>query len=104
MSDVADIVHLMSEVRRGQTSLADQLKELTSKVDTIMTGFPAGDIEGHRRYHETMIELVAERRRLRLVIQEKTLTALVWALLVFLAVACGNYMRELLTKAPTHVG
>ena len=47
--------------------------------------FPAGDYDGHRRYHELMIEDIAARKRLTQAIKEKTVSGLIWAAVVFLA-------------------
>lgn len=58
------------------------VRKLEEQVAAINSGFPAGDPESHRRYHETIIEDLAERRRLRQAIQEKTISGLIWAALV----------------------
>jgi len=55
--------------------------------------FPGGDHEGHRRYHEVMIEELHEKRQLRKAIMEKTVAGLVWAILVGVALACWNYLK-----------
>lgn len=48
-------------------------------IEQLKKAFPECDFEGHRRYHETVIESLAERRRLRVAIQEKTISGLIWA-------------------------
>lgn len=53
--------------------------------------FPGGDIEGHLRYHQLMIERNNELRRLRVAIQEKTISGLIWAALAFLGLCIYNY-------------
>lgn len=54
-------------------------EEINSRLKKVEDAFPAGDAEGHRRYHETQIEILGERRRLRIAIQEKTISALIWS-------------------------
>lgn len=52
--------------------------------------FPAGDHTGHRKYHELQMELLAERRRLRAAIVEKTLSALIWSAIAALAIGAWH--------------
>lgn len=56
--------------------------------------FPGGDHRGHCRYHTLMIEQLEERRRLRIAVQEKTIAGLVWALIVFAALAAWAYIKS----------
>ena len=56
--------------------------DIMAELKALRGAFPGGDIEGHRRAHETMIELLEERRKLRIAIQEKTISGLIWAALV----------------------
>lgn len=37
-------------------AIRDELAANTRKTDQLLAAFPAGDIEGHRRYHEAVIE------------------------------------------------
>jgi len=55
--------------------------------------FPGGDHVGHCRYHELMIEDLAEKRRLREAVQQKTISGLVWAGVVGLAYAVWQYLK-----------
>jgi hypothetical protein len=50
-----------------------------AELKSLRQAFPGGDVDGHRRAHETMIELLEERRKLRIAIQEKTISGLLWA-------------------------
>jgi len=56
--------------------------------------FPGGDHVGHCRYHELMIEDIAEKRRLREAVQQKTISALVWAAVAGLAYAVWQYLKS----------
>lgn len=53
--------------------------DIMAELKAIRGAFPGGDVEGHRRAHEAMMELLEERRRLRRAIQEKTISGLIWA-------------------------
>lgn len=89
------------------TGILDEQKKMTDKLDLhdiqlashserlsdLATAFPNTDTEGHRRYHQTMIEILEERRRLRVAVQEKTISGLLWAVLVFLGLAAWQYVK-----------
>lgn len=77
----------------GGTAFVEQLKNMVQDIHDIKkqvaafstAAFPAGDADGHRKYHELIIRKTEEIRRLRVVITEKTLTALVWLAIIWLA-------------------
>ncbi len=50
----------ISILRRMELALADN----TAKTEKILLAFPAGDCDGHRRYHEGVIEWQELRNRL----------------------------------------
>lgn len=83
-------------------SLNDRLDDIQA---TLKQMAPEGDIDGHRRYHEALIE--AQRRRVKIydAIVEKTLSALLWALVVAVAIALWDKAADLIsTKASTAQG
>ena len=67
-------------------------QKVDNMLDKMRSAFPNGDIEGHRRYHELKIEELAERRRLRVAIQEKTISSLLWSGIILIAAAIANYL------------
>lgn len=60
--------------------------------------FPGGDHAGHRRYHDLMIEQIHDRKRLITAIKEKTISGLVWAVIVFLGFAILAYLKTVFVK------
>jgi hypothetical protein len=102
VEDLKDVIkqqgEIMADFQKAQTQhnhvinekidgLHRQDTEIVKKLDGLITSaFPNSDIEGHRRYHETMIELLIEKRRLRLAIQEKTVAGLLWAVMVWVGI------------------
>lgn len=80
--------------------LDERVTELERRADAIemrfAAAFPGGDYEGHRRYHDLIIEHTVEVKRLRRVIFEKTISGLVWALLVVVGIAMFRYLKDLL--------
>ncbi len=78
----------------------DILARLQASEDAFVAhlkdAFPASDPEGHRRYHELMIAELDERRKLRRAIQEKTISGLVWAVMVGIGIAAWKYLKSAL--------
>jgi hypothetical protein len=83
-------------------SLNDRLDEIQA---TLKQMAPDGDIDGHRRYHEALIE--AQRRRVKIydAILEKTLSALLWAVVAAVVIALWDKAADLIaTKQSTVQG
>lgn len=59
-----EMVERISQVERDS-------EETLARVNALMLGFPGGDMDGHRRYHEGVIEWQALRNRLVLSALEK---------------------------------
>lgn len=55
--------------------------------------FPGGDHVGHCRYHALMIEDIDSRKRLRQAVIEKTISGLVWALVVAAGIAVWTWFK-----------
>jgi len=74
-------------------TLNDKLTELRQ---TLIDMAPHGDIDGHRKYHEALIE--AQKRRVKIydAIIEKTLVALLWAFIAFIALAVWHEFERYL--------
>jgi hypothetical protein len=45
-------------------AIRDELTENTRKTSQLLQAFPSGDIDGHRRYHEAVIEWRELRNKL----------------------------------------
>lgn len=57
------LVALLTEMRDNQLDMRADVEQLSRKVSSLqaanerlLSGFPADDVEGHRRYHESVIE------------------------------------------------
>jgi hemerythrin len=66
------------------------------QIIALQKAFPAEDAEGHRRYHEAIIEKTAEIRRLRQAIQEKTISGLIWAAIVWFGIAVFHEFQSVI--------
>ena len=88
----------IEEIRAALVEMRDRFDQVDARLTQFMTAFPADDIEGHRRYHELIIEEIEERRKLRRAIQEKTISGLIWAGLVGIAMAVWNELGRVLGR------
>ena len=71
-------------------------KETLKEIDSFKKAFVGDDLDGHRRYHQTVIDMLEERRKLRLAIQEKTITGLVWLFLCWLVTVTSTEIANTL--------
>lgn len=78
--------HAADETRRMSAQF-DELKQL------LASAFPGGDPLEHKRYHDEVIEWMQERKAMSKAIKEKTVTALLWSVLVALGTAVWHYVR-----------
>lgn len=60
----------------------------------IKSGYPGGDLDGHRLAHEVFIREAERRAKFRDAVIEKTLTALVWFALSGVALAVWNEFKK----------
>jgi len=60
--------------------------------------FPGGDHDGHRRYHDLIIERETQRIKLRQAIIEKTLSGLVWMALCAVGLAIWHYFLNAVSR------
>lgn len=55
---------LSEQEREMLTTISAQISDNTRKTEQILRAFPAGDTDGHRRYHEAVIEWRELRNKL----------------------------------------
>lgn len=97
------LVEKIKEMAQAQKAMFEKLDHFDKRhekheaaIEKLFRAFPEGDTEGHRRYHEIMIEKVEETRRLRVAVQEKTISGLIWAALVFSGLALWHYLLSII--------
>ena len=90
------LVPAVNKLRSDHDELRGEHMDLKQKFEK---AFPAGDFEGHRRYHEVMIQILDEKRKLRMAIQEKTIGGLVWSALFGLGLLLWHELQRLLVLA-----
>lgn len=90
--------HIDQRIRaRLAEHAADEARRIDGKFDELKillaSAFPGGDPLEHKRYHDEVIAWMRERRDLWISIREKTLTGVLWALLVGLGAAIWQAIR-----------
>ena len=90
------VLHVLKQIDEHAVQTNERLGSMESKLDKLVDAFPSGDFEGHRRYHQTMIAMLEEKRRLRIAIQEKTISGLIWAVVVFLGASVWGKLSAII--------
>jgi len=89
---VLDLLRKLNEdqgARHSQnTGHLERLEEM------IKEGFPDGDAEAHRKYHEALIRKAEERTRFYAELRIKLADRGIWAVIVVLATAAYWYLKE----------
>lgn len=98
-SSAPDHMRLLQDMSESDPKMIGLIQELIGEVKTIREdlerGFPGGDIEGHRRYHEAIIQDAEAKKRLAEAIKEKTISGLVWAIMAAGASFAWHYISDL---------
>jgi hypothetical protein len=76
----------------------DRINDAERAIQKLFRAFPGSDVEGHCRYHQLIIENTEEKRRLRVAIQEKTISALIWSAIVGVAVLMFNGFLDFISR------
>ena len=67
---------------------------LDAQEKMLRSAFPDGDLDGHRRAHETVIASAADMATLWKSVREKTISGSIWAGIVLLAAALWEYVKD----------
>lgn len=76
--------------------MAIRMNKAEADIIQLKSAFPNGDIAGHCRYHEIQMERLEETRRLRVAIQEKTISGLIWATILAGGTALWHAVKDAL--------
>lgn len=101
--DENTLLAAVNEMRKEVHAILKRLDQMDNRHKAmeeaqakLQDAFPEGNTEGHRRFHELQIQRLAELRSLRIAIQEKTISGLLWSAVVFLAMAAWTYLKKAL--------
>lgn len=92
------VLDVLKQIDAHQRDMTKCLENLTLKLDGLAKAFPDGDVDAHRQYHLIAMENLAEKKKLRLAIQEKTISGLIWAGLVAVGLAVFHELQSVLIK------
>jgi len=59
-----DAIAIIRAVKESTADLEQKIAAMQTRQDTIIAGFPGGDPDSHRRYHESIIEWRELRNRM----------------------------------------
>ncbi|MFM0638088.1 hypothetical protein PQQ63_15405 [Paraburkholderia metrosideri] len=98
---VAAVDGLRDEIGQRHVENTSTLQELDVKVnvaidriDDLHRAFPGGDWEGHRRYHETLIEKAEARTKFYDDLRAELAKKGMWALIALLGLALWQYVKS----------
>jgi len=86
------MVHVLKQIDKHAVETNYRLSSIETKIEVVAAAFPAGDYEGHKRYHQSLITMLEERRALYRSLKEKTLLGILWAVLVWVGFAIWHEM------------
>ena len=97
------LVEVIQEIRDGQVAMLNRLDDMDKRhtaseeaIASVKKAFPNEDIDGHRRYHDLMVERNDTLKRLTYAIKEKTVLGLIFAVAAFLGMAVLHEAQKLL--------
>lgn len=97
-------LHEMQAAARRDTEARFEAmqKEMLAISAAVKTGFPGGDFDGHRRYHELVIEREEQRREfwrgLALHVAKTSTWAMIFGIFVYLVPLVGASLKEWLRR------
>lgn len=95
---IGELVHGQKQIIKKLEDMEEKHNVVTTDVNQLKIAFPSQDFDGHRRYHQVLIDTLEERRKLRKAIQEKTLSGLIWSLIVWGATMVWSHLPKLWEK------
>lgn len=78
--------------------LHDRMTKVEVRVEALEAAFPGGDLPGHCRAHQALIDDVENRKKLRQAIAEKTISGLVWSAILGIAYALWYELLRILGR------
>ena len=92
------MVQVLRQLDKHALETNQRLSTIETKMDVVTAAFPASDFEGHRRYHQSLIDVLEERRALYRSLKEKTIIGIIWAGVVWLGMAAWHELLDLVHK------
>jgi hypothetical protein len=91
------MVQVLMQIDKHAVETNNRLSSIETKMEVIGNAFPDHDFEGHRRYHQALIEALEEKKRLYRSLKEKTFIGILWAAIVWLGIAAWHEIVNIIT-------
>ena len=92
----------MTEPKQERRADDDLKKHIDARFDEthdlLKSAFPGGDLDGHRRAHETEIKQSIEKERFWADIRSKLATGIIWGAFLMLGTAAWEYLKKEVQK------
>lgn len=94
-SDLEMVLQVMEANIRGIRTEIQTLKETTENshveiMDMFKRAFPDGDLSGHQKFHQNMIDDAKNRREMRNEVLKKLAAGTAWSVVAY----CGYYIID----------
>jgi hypothetical protein len=89
-----DLAQRHSENVTAQSITDKKVDEAIRRIDDLHKAFPGGDWDGHRRYHETLIERAEARTKFYNDLRAELAKKGLWALLALIGIAVWQYFKS----------
>lgn len=92
------LTQILMEMQKSQVEMLEQMALMKATQEKITSAFPAADVDGHRRYHESVIEWRELRNRLVREALTKMVAAGTLAAAGWLVVAIWDALKVTVTR------
>lgn len=92
------MVQVLKQIDKHALETSQRLSSIETKMDVMSNAFPSHDFEGHRRYHQSLIEVLEARKKFYMSMKEKTIFGLLWAAIVWVGFAVWHEFLSIIQK------
>jgi hypothetical protein len=93
-----EVVKVLKQIDTHCVETSNRLHGIEKSIASVVSAFPESDFEGHKRYHQLLIDTLEEKRKLRIAIQEKTISGLIWLGIIGVGTAIWHEIGRLLGR------
>lgn len=93
------MVQVLKQIDDHAVETNNRLSSIENKIVMVCSAFPENDFEGHRRYHQELIDVLKERRAFYRSFREKTAFGIVWAVVVWVGLAVWHEILNAVSVA-----
>lgn len=83
----------LDQIMASINELRQEVRDSKAAIESIFKAFPEGDIGGHCRYHEEIIQSMVDRRKLRQELISHLVKSSTWAALIGAAIVLWQYLK-----------